>query len=251
MTDDRRARRTALGAAALLLVAAFAAPAAADDPVPVPRLRPEAVIPAATSPAEATAALTRQPAVTIDPLSKFTPDQQVALAHINRYFSGIRTMEGEFVQFGPTGEQSEGVFFLSRPGKIRFHYRPPAQLDVIADGSSVAIRDGRSNTQDLYPLSKTPLRYLLADTIDLTDQRLVDSVRQEPDLISVLIVERSPLVQGKLTLIFDRKSYELRQWIVTDAQGYNTAVAIYNVAVGKPQDSSLFRINISATRARD
>ncbi len=142
-------------------------------------------------------------------------------------------MEGQFIQFGPTGDQSEGVFFMSRPGKIRFHYSAPSRLDVISDGSSVAIEDGRANTQQLYPLSKTPLRYLLSDQIDLTSDQLVDSVREEPDLISVLIVEKSALVEGKLALIFDRKTYELRQWIVTDAQGLNTSVAIYNVTTGK------------------
>ena len=51
-----------------------------------------------------------------------------------------------------------------------------------------------------------------------------------------MIIEKSALVDGKLTLIFDRKTYELKQWIVTDAQGLNTSVAIYNITTGKPQD---------------
>ncbi len=223
-----------------LVVALFPPPAAALDTVPLPHLRP------ALAPAEPTAAILRKPIIPrISADSRFTRAQQIALANINTYFNSFRTMQGQFIQFGPNGEQSEGVFFISRPGKIRFHYNPPSRLDVIADGSSVAIKDGRSNTQDLYPLSKTPLRYLLADRIDLTSQRLVDSVREEPDLISLLIVEKSSLVEGKLTLIFDRQTYQLRQWIVTDAQGLNTSVAIYNVTTGKRPDPSLFRINIS------
>ena len=93
-------------------------------------------------------------------------------------------MEGQFIQFGPHGEQSEGVFFISRPGKIRFHYRPPVKLDVISDGHNVAVRDNRAMTQDFYPLSKTPLRYLLADQIDLTSDKLVRQVRASPTLIA-------------------------------------------------------------------
>ena len=152
-------------------------------------------------------------------------------------------MEGQFIQFGPNGEQSEGVFFISRPGKIRFHYRPPVKLDVIADGGTVAVRDNRTMTQDFYPLSKTPLRYLLAEHVDLDlGPGLVSEVREEPDLIAVVIVEKTAFVDGKLTLIFDRKTYELRQWIVTDAQGLNTSVAIYNVAIGKQPDPGLFKI---------
>jgi len=221
---------------------------AAGDPVPLPHLRPDHLV----SPrAATTAAIAPNPVTpTYSSDSRFTRDQQIALARINAYFNSFTTMQGQFIQFGPTGEQSEGVFFMSRPGKIRFHYSAPSRLDVIADGSSVAIEDGRANTQQLYPLSKTPLRYLLADRIDLTSDQLVDSIREEPDLISVLIVEKSALVEGKLALIFDRKTYELRQWIVTDAQGLNTSVAIYNVTLNKPVDQSLFRIQVKTSQNR-
>jgi outer membrane lipoprotein-sorting protein len=180
--------------------------------------------------------------VQFNPNSPFTQEQQTALANITAYFNSFRLMEGEFIQFGPSGEQAEGVFFLNRPGKIRFHFRPPTRLDIIADGSSVAVRDGKAQTQDIYPLSKTPLRYLLAEQIDLTSPELVSEVVEEPDLISVVIVERSALVDGTLTLKFDRNTYELRQWVVTDAQGLNTSVAIFNTATGKPQDPNYFRI---------
>jgi outer membrane lipoprotein-sorting protein len=250
---DRGRMAAAAVAAALLLVPACAVAQAVQAPIPVvpvtgvkvplPRLRPGTVPrpapPAVVAPRPQPAA----PQVRISPNSKFTPDEQIALAHITTYFNSFKTLEGSFLQIGPTGEQSEGVFNLSRPGNIRFRYNPPSKLDVIADGRSVAIRDGAARTQDLYPLSRTPLRYLLADKVDLTDEKLVDSVREEPDLISVLIIEKSNFVDGKLALIFDRKTHELRQWIVTDAQGLNTSVVIYNVATDRPQDPKLFYIS--------
>jgi outer membrane lipoprotein-sorting protein len=173
----------------------------------------------------------------------------VALANITDYFNSFRTMEGEFVQVGPRGEQSEGVFVIAKPGKVRFHYKPPVKLDVIADGRSIAIRDNKANTQDLYPLSKTPLRYLLAQDVDLTSSKIVDGIKEDRDLISVLIEERSALVEGKLTLIFDRQSYELRQWIVTDAQGLNTSVAIFNTVTGKKPDPALFKIYLTTKKS--
>ncbi len=169
--------------------------------------------------------------------------QQATLVDITNYFNRFRTMEGDFIQFGPHGEQSEGIFHISRPGKIRFQYKPPVKLDVISDGRNVSVLNTRTMTQDFYPLNKTPLRYLLANNIDLSAPGLVDEVRMEPDLIAIVIVEKSKLVNGKLTLVFDRHSYELKQWIVTDAQGLNTSVAVYNVTTGKNSDPELFKIN--------
>jgi outer membrane lipoprotein-sorting protein len=230
-------------AAGLSLVVAL--PAAAGNGVPLPRHRPNT--PAAIGAPAATGA--DQPGL-FNPFlgkkptrpSRFTAAQQQALADVSASLNSFRTMEGQFIQFGPHGEQSEGVFFISRPGKIRFHYRPPVKLDVISDGRNVAVRDNRAMTQDFYPLSKTPLRYLLANEVDLTSDRLVSQIREEPDLVAVVIVEKSAFVDGKLTLVFDRKTHDLKQWIVTDAQGLNTSVAIYNVSVGKQPDPGLFKI---------
>jgi len=234
----------ALALACIVSAVAVSPVAAAGDPVPFPHLRPADA--GVGSPADAANGAARQDIKPpFDPSSPFRPAQQIALANISAYFNSFTLLEGDFVQIGPNGEQSEGVFFLRRPGRIRFHYNPPARLDVISDGSSVAIKDGRSGTQDLYPLSKTPLRYLLSDHIDLTSSAIVDSVREERDLITLVIVEKTAFVEGTLTMTFDRKTYELRQWQVTDAQGLNTSVAIFNTITGKQQDPNLFRISIN------
>ena len=74
------------------------------------------------------------------------------------HFSGVKTMQGEFVQFGPRGEQTGGKFFIQRPGKLRFNYDDPSPMRVIADGNNVAIGNTKLKTWDLYPLSKTPLQ---------------------------------------------------------------------------------------------
>jgi outer membrane lipoprotein-sorting protein len=252
---DRNAAQCRL-AAFLALVGVSFVPlgthAATGDMIPLPRPNP---LVAASEPQTVSSQPTgfrqlfggsnqqdRQPRP--DPNSPFTPAQQAALFKISNYFNSFDTMEGEFIQVGPHGEQSEGVFVIDKPGKIRFQYKPPVKLDVISDGRSVAIRDSRANTQDLYPLSKTPLRYLLSDRIDLTSSKIVDRVREEADLVSLDIIEKGALVKGKLTLIFDRDTNELRQWIVTDAQGLSTSVAIFNTTTGKTPDPGLFRIYI-------
>jgi outer membrane lipoprotein-sorting protein len=234
-----------LAGAALLATSAAEAKIAK---VPLPRLRPHVAGEAVAAPPAPKRGLLQQlftkapPPPPSNTPSRFSPAEQQALANISTYFNSFQTMEGQFIQFGPHGEQSEGKFFIARPGKLRFYYRPPVKQDVIADGHNVAIRDNRLMTQEVYPLSKTPLRYLLANNVDLTSDKLVDQVRREPDLIAVVIVEKSAFGQFKLTLIFDSKTYELKQWIVTDAQGLNTSTAIYNTTVGTTPDPGLFRI---------
>lgn len=171
------------------------------------------------------------------------PTDQEQLARINDYFNGVKTMSGDFVQFGPSGERTEGTFIIARPGKVLFTYDPPTKVDVVADGKSVVVRDKRRATQDVWPLSKTPLRFLLADTIDLTADANVASVSADDDLVTVVIQEATVFGEGKLALMFDARTSELRQWTVTDAQGLDTTVAVYNLKTGVKADPALFHVD--------
>ncbi|MEO1102520.1 MAG: outer-membrane lipoprotein carrier protein LolA [Pseudomonadota bacterium] len=165
------------------------------------------------------------------------------LQEINAYFNGIETMRGEFVQFGPDGSRTSGRFAIQRPGKVRFFYDRPSSLDIIADGGSVAVRDRRRDTQDIWPLRRTPLRFLLDNTIDLTTDSKVTKVDIQPDLVTITIEENTAFGDGSLTLMFDAQSKELKQWNVVDSKGQETSVSIYNVKTGVEVDQDLFKIN--------
>jgi outer membrane lipoprotein-sorting protein len=161
---------------------------------------------------------------------------------VANHFSSVRTMMGEFVQFGPRGEQTGGKFYIERPGKLRFDYEAPSSFRVTSDGSSVVMENRRLETADLYSLSSTPLKLILDDHIDLSGGR-VQQVIQDDDLTTIKIVDRSMFGDSVITMMFDPQTYDLRQWTITDAQGRDTTVMIFNVEQGVRFDPSIFRIN--------
>ncbi|WP_246727929.1 outer membrane lipoprotein carrier protein LolA [Chelativorans sp. Marseille-P2723] len=165
------------------------------------------------------------------------PAQQIA-----NHFSNVRTMTGEFVQFGPRGEQTGGKFYLERPGKIRFDYEGAARFQVISDGSTLVVENKRLNTVDIYPLSKTPLKLLLDERIDLGSANL-QGVQQDEDLTTITLADRQMFGNATITMMFDAQSYDLRQWTITDAQGKDTTVMLFNVEEGVRFDPSVFSID--------
>jgi outer membrane lipoprotein-sorting protein len=168
--------------------------------------------------------------------------QNAAVAQqIADHFSSVKTMSGEFVQFGPRGEQTGGKFFLERPGKIRFNYEAPSPMRVISDGKSVVIGNQKLKTWDIYPLSKTPLALLLDNRIDLKS-KMVRDVKEEADLITIKLGDRSVFADSTITMMFDPKSYELRQWTITDNQGKDTSVMIFNTQTGVAFDKTVFAV---------
>ena len=171
-----------------------------------------------------------------------------AAQRIADHFSSIKTMAGDFVQIGPTGKQTGGKFYIDRPGKIRFNYDSSSPLKVVSNGSSVAIGNTRLGTWQLYPLSSTPLKLLLSRHIDLGGS-MVKSVKEGPDLITIVLGDRHFFGDSTITMMFDPASYALKQWTITDDQGKDTTVMIYNVQTGVQLAQSLFELPKGANKS--
>jgi outer membrane lipoprotein-sorting protein len=176
----------------------------------------------------------------------FTNEESAVLGEISRDLSKVQTMNGEFVQFNPDGQQLQGRFYIARPGRVRFQYDPPATVRVIADGKSVLVYDKKLQTYDIWPLSQTPLRLLLDSNLNLATTDKVRNIGIAPDLVEVVLQDETRFSAGTLNLIFDRQTHELRQWTVTDQQGLQTMVALYNVEIGNRLDDNLFDIDYQA-----
>jgi outer membrane lipoprotein-sorting protein len=268
--ESREGSRTARVAALLLslalgILATASAGLAQSVPMPVPAPQPKSYgPPAAPRPPAATGATQQQPARPPEQTSSGFPSifkppaifgksgeatafdaRQRGLAdRVSAYLSGVRQLHGKFVQVGPDGGKSEGEFYLQKPGKVRFDYNPPSPIELIADGSSVVVRDRKLATQDLYPLSQTPLRFLLADRIDLLRDTNLIGVYADDVFVTVVIEERQ-IIAGthRVMLMFGAQDFQLRQWTVTDPQGYDTTVAVYNLDAKAAPDPNMFRID--------
>ena len=176
----------------------------------------------------------------------FDDKQKAQAAKISTYLSSLQTLVGNFVQVGPDGSKTKGQFFIQKPGKVRFEYDAPNPIAIVADGSMVAVRDRNLATQDLYPLSQTPLRYLLSDRIDLMKDTNVVSVTADDLFVSITIEERQLLTgTSRLMLMVGAKDGQLKQWTVTDPQGYDTTVAVYNLDSSKKVDPGMFKIDMA------
>ncbi len=278
MAAHHGARSAALLALATCLIAAPApaqTPAASGPPqsVPLPNPRP------ANVPRDVTGSTTRaKPAQPANPrrTAQAAPTQQAPnpisnpfaallgqtgntaalndkqrgiVNRVENYLSGTQTLTGNFVQVGPDGSRSKGDFFISKPGRVRFEYDPPSPISIVADGQTLVVRDRNLATQDVYPLSQTPLRFLLADRVNLLRDTSLVAVYADDVFVTVVVEEKNGIVgTSRLMIMFSAKDMQLKQWTVTDPQGYDTTVAVYNLDTSKRPDPSLFQIDYTNYR---
>ncbi|MEO1490521.1 MAG: outer membrane lipoprotein carrier protein LolA [Pseudomonadota bacterium] len=164
------------------------------------------------------------------------------LVRISNYLNGISTMEGTFIQVGPDGDLSEGLFYMRRPGRIRFEYQPPNPTLIVSDGFWVGVYDTLDNTLDRFPLSETPLDLLLRERVNLREEGAVRSIERSEGQLRVTAVDPDAPDQGSITMVLTDNPLELTQWIVVDAEGLATTVALSEIRRNVKLDPNIFRI---------
>ena len=67
------------------------------------------------------------------------------------------------------------------------------------------------------------------------------------DLFVTVTIEETRALIGttRLMLMVGAKDGQLKQWTVTDPQGYDTTIAVYNLDSTKKVDPSLFKIDFT------
>ena len=174
--------------------------------------------------------------------ASFADAKKDAIEAISNHFKTVPTMTGEFVQFGPNGEQTGGKFLIKRPGKIRFNYEEPSPITVVSNGKTLAVKNKKLKTTNYYPLRKTPLSLLLSNKIKINDKS-IRSVEAGKDVTTVVMGDKKIFGDSEITLLFDPQNQDLRQWTIKDAQGKETSVMIFNVKKNVKISNTKFAVN--------
>ena len=206
MTIDRLWRT----AAAVLLSAAFAWPAAADR-------------------------------------SALDAEDRTAVARAEAYLNGLSTLQARFVQLDASGEATTGKLKVKRPGRMRFEYDPPTPILLVSPGSRLIYYDRALKTATYLDWEDTPAWFLLADRVSLSRgsaYRVVD-VHRSPGLLVFTAVDADAPEDGRIAITFADRSGKLKLsgWVAVDATGQPTRVTLFNIASNVPIDDSAFVFN--------
>jgi outer membrane lipoprotein-sorting protein len=193
----------------------------------------------------AVAVLAAWPAAAAKPID-LTPEQVKSINAISDYLNSFETIQGEFTQISPRGNFSQGIFVISKPGRMRFEYAPPNPYLIVSDGKWLTIKNTKKEKGDQFPLAQTPLRLVLAKNIDILKETNILGFEEQDGLTSVTLEDKeSTLGDGQLTLVFDKTRNMLQQWIVIDGKGRRTTVTLENVEAGVDPDPRLFVVKIN------
>lgn len=156
--------------------------------------------------------------------------------------SAVSTLEARFQQVSDNGASADGVVAIKRPGRMRLDYDPPSKIQVIANGTHLIYIDKELDQTSYIGLDSTPAGILLREKVSFNDPDItVTGVRQDSVGAEVDLIMSGDAGAGTLTLVFNQKPFELRQWRMRDAQGITTTVMLRDVKTGLSLDDARFK----------
>ena len=164
----------------------------------------------------------------LQPAAPFTDIANVErdLARIDNALNSTASFEGRFTQYGADGSLSAGKIYLQRPGRLRFEYDRPSPLLIVSDGVTLVQQDRALETFDRVPLSATPLNFFLKENVNLARDTEVVGLQKLPDQWRMTARDGSGEMDGAITMVFDARSLQLKEWIIHDSFGGQTRVML-------------------------
>ncbi|MBM3502674.1 MAG: outer membrane lipoprotein carrier protein LolA [Alphaproteobacteria bacterium] len=164
------------------------------------------------------------------------------LGRIAELLNGIRSLQAEFAQYSDNGEQANGLFYLERPGRLRFEYAPPSPILLVGTGRTLVFYDAQVDQVSYLPIGESPLAFLLADRFSFErDDVRIERIERRPGVLAVTVASETSPNDGAVTMVFSDQPLQFRQWHVRDARGITTTVALSNVRTNLPLDRKLFQ----------
>lgn len=178
-------------------------------------------------------------------------EDKQAINSVEQYLNDLKTLESRFLQASSSGSYAEGVFYLSRPGKMRIEYDPPVKFLIVSDGTWLIYHDKEIDQITHLPLGMSPVGLILEEKISLFSNDIhITKIQRGPGILSITIVRENDDI-GELTLIFSEKPLELRKWIVKDAQGVTTSISLLSTKHDIHLAPKLFNIKLRPAKIRE
>jgi chaperone LolA len=189
-------------------------------------------------------------------MTSFALDVERVVAGLERRYASVKTVTGNFRQTyrAPGIDQIEaGVFWLKKPGLMRWEYRHPEEKLFIADGREafLYVPQDRQVTVQAFSASDMrdmPLELLLgAGNIHKSFAASWETEFRsttESTLLVRLTPRRSEAEYSFLVLELDQETYDVRRIVIREQSGNTSEFILTDVITNKKIENKKFQFKI-------
>ena len=135
------------------------------------------------------------------------------------------------------GDQSEkGKCIIKYPKKIFCEYSNSNKKIIISNGKSLVIKNKSNKNFYIYPLSKTPLEFLLDKDYIISKMRDLEPREINNKYLNFKILENNNVIN----VFFDKKDLSLVGWQIEDIYQNLAVTFISSVKINQKIDNKIF-----------
>lgn len=169
----------------------------------------------------------------------------VTITQIESYLNSLHNVTADFVQIDTKGQQQQGKFFLSRPGKMRWQYETPRRTLLIINDKSLIYYDQQLDQVSYFKNKEDHLSWLTGKTINLG--KLNAKLEQAGKDLYLTIPKTKQ--RGEIRLIFSKSNLKLIGFEMMEDGKDHLLINFMNLKESAAIDEKLFQFH-SKERSR-
>lgn len=168
--------------------------------------------------------------------------QEAQVKRVEDYLTQLTTVVADFNQVDSNGGVASGKFYLKRPGKMRWEYKPPTPILLVSNGRVVTYYDSELDQVNYVAVDDTLAAFLAQPIIklDSNSTRLTQFSAQDGVTRATIVLAKKP-DEGSLMLELTGDPLQIQQMVVTDASGARTTIKLENATFGQELPDELFK----------
>ncbi|MDI9409749.1 MAG: outer membrane lipoprotein carrier protein LolA [Candidatus Pacebacteria bacterium] len=178
-----------------------------------------------------------------------SPEGMEIISRAEQYLSALTTAKFKFNQSSPIkglgnlqGEDVSGVFYLSRPGRMRFDYDPPSPITMIAEGGKLLYIDRDLDQVSELPVDTNLLGIFVRSQVRFSGDIVVKAIDQTDEGVTISLIQAANPELGEVRLQFvQRPHFEWLGWTIIDAQLRLTKVKLSQGQFGLAINNSIYK----------
>ena len=171
-------------------------------------------------------------------LTEVVLSKDQTLTRIQQYLSNMKTLQANFSQTNDTGDIITGKFYLKKPGRIRFSYDYPHNVQIVSKQRALLIFDPKSSGSGplTYPLSSTPLGYLIKNEFGGMINENAKSFEQGDKMF--MQIQNS---QYRVSIEFKKNPVSLVGWEFENQMGEIITISLDNIQTNNFISNEIFK----------
>lgn len=169
-----------------------------------------------------------------------SPYQSQWVVRAETYLQNLDKAKSEFDLIAPDETMRSGMFYLNRPGRLRFEYNDNQKDLIVADGTLIHFYDANTNQSQSAPIQSTLANFFLRSNMSFDKDLDVARVEEIDEHVHITLTQKDSPDSGNITLSFGQSPFVLKGWRVAEFNGNVTRMRLKNLETDPELANNLF-----------